>query len=115
DRTITLGMLLATVAQQMDRDGVMRDALERERDAYAPRGGAAEVRMERDAHSGWYGRTSWSIAPKIDAPLSSSISILTRSPNFMNGVFASPSRMISSTRFSARHDAPFDSSWFAIV
>ena len=39
----------------------------------------------------------------------------TRSPNFRNGVDGLPSASVSTVRCSARHDAPWRSSWLAIV
>src|SRR5581483_10809467 len=49
-----------------------------------------------------------SIAPKIELPSLSSISILIRSPYFRNGVLGWPSRSVSTVRCSARQDAPFE-------
>src|SRR5690606_9386571 len=58
---------------------------------------------------------SWSMAPKIDAPSSSSISMRTRSPKDMNGVFGAPCSNASTVRLSAKQDAPSEVSLLAIV
>ncbi len=49
------------------------------------------------------------------APLASNISIRTTSPNAMNGVLGLPSRSVSTTRCSAKHEAPKVVSWLAMV
>lgn len=73
----------------------------------------AEIRMPSPAprsgrpvqSSGGTKRTTrWSMAPKMERPSGSSISIRTRSPQRRNGVFASPSRMISTMRCSAMQE-----------
>jgi hypothetical protein len=48
--------------------------------------------------------TFCSIAPKIDAPDASNISMRTLSPYFMNAVAGLPSAIISSARLSAMHE-----------
>lgn len=48
--------------------------------------------------------TVCSMAPKIEWRLSSSISILTVSPGLRNGVRGLPSRIVSTTRCSARQE-----------
>src|ERR1700730_7750353 len=47
------------------------------------------------------GATACSIEPKIDLPASSSISILTVSPYFMNSVCGAPCSIVSRQRSSA--------------
>jgi hypothetical protein len=59
--------------------------------------------------------TDWSIAPKIDLPAASSISMRIMSSNRMNGVLGSPSEMVSRQRFSAMHEYPRDASLFDTV
>ena len=56
---------------------------------------------------GEYCTMRWSIFPKTDWPSRSSISISTRSPNDMNGVFGAPSAIVSRQRTSARQQEPF--------
>src|SRR5690606_17718526 len=102
---------LLLVAHQVHRVQVRLQLLEVQRDAHAVGGRAAEIR-EKFHHAL---SMTCSMLPKMDLPLPSSISIFTRSPNFMNGVDGLPLRMISSMRFSARQDAPLDSSWLAMV
>jgi len=55
------------------------------------------------------------MAPKMLRPSRSSISIRTRSPKDRNGVTASPVSSASTVRLSAKHEAPVDVSWLAIV
>ena len=59
--------------------------------------------------------TVCSMAPNRLAPAASVISMRTRSPNLRNGVDGLPSRSVSTVRCSARHEAPFAVSSFAIV
>ena len=55
------------------------------------------------------------MAPKIESPFESNISIRIVSPNFMNDVEGLPSAMISSMRISAKQDAPLPVSSLAMV
>src|SRR5690606_2616821 len=62
-----------------------------------------------------YFTTYWSMAPKIDLPAASHISMRMRSPNFMNGVFGLPSLFVSIMRIAARQEKPFEASLFGTV
>src|SRR5690625_6478299 len=62
-----------------------------------------------------YGAIACSMAPKMLWPSASVISMRTLSPYFRNGVLGSPSRSFSTVRCSARHEAPREVSWLAMV
>src|SRR5581483_8857650 len=89
DGLVRFFVLAAAALQQMHEFVMRPDALEVQRDSRAIGGGRTEIGVERKfaAHAR---ATFWSIAPKIERPSRSSISIRTRSPNFMKGVFAPP-------------------------
>src|SRR5215207_1876825 len=59
--------------------------------------------------------TFWSMAPKIDWPARSNISMRMRSPNAMNGVTGLPLSMVSRTRRSAMQEQPAPASRLATV
>ena len=96
--------LLAAAAQQVHGHAVIRQPLERERDAHAVGGRAAEVGVEpQHGHSGaGTRRTVWSMAPKMLCPVASNISMRTRSPKRRKGVTGAPPSMVSTMRSSAR-------------
>ena len=55
-------------------------------------------------NGGWVRDAGGSIRPKMEWPFASSISISTRSPNFMNGVFGAPELIVSIMRISAMQE-----------
>jgi len=55
--------------------------------------------LERPCANAHPRATSWSIAPKIDAPAASFISIRIVSPKRMKGVFGAPPSIVSIARF----------------
>src|SRR4249919_1763317 len=57
----------------------------------------------------------WSMAPKMLLPAASNISMRTLSPKDRNGVTGLPVSSVSTVRFSAKHEAPFEVSWLAMV
>jgi len=89
-------------ARLIHGEGARRAELPARREARGRRG--AEQRPVRDHPLNFV--TAWSIAPKIDCPPASRISIRTRSPNFRNGVCALPFLRISSARRSSRGGSP---------
>ena len=60
----------------------------------------------RAAHPLSYLTTFWSMAPKMEAPSASNISMRTRSPNFMKPVLGSPYSIVSIERRSAMQAEP---------
>src|SRR5262245_2022826 len=107
---------LVLAFEQVDRHLAVLDAGELERDADAiTRRGAPVIVEDRLGHrlvssrlngaqAFSYFVTVCSMAPKIERPALSFISMRTVSPKRRNGVFASPVRIVSTTRISAMQE-----------
>src|SRR5690606_25083676 len=92
-RPVGGGVLLAAVAEEVDGDVLVVDALPGEGDAHPPGGGAAPVPVELH-----FAATFCRMRPKRLRPAASCISISTTSPGWRKGVTGLPCSIVSIIR-----------------